>query len=315
MKKKFFFLNEDEPIAYNLKHWQRYMIENEITEMEVVEAVPICDAKAEYVFCKSVDECCEKSDCNKQCSDYEPKNGKNGKCIHKGIYCDFGESITLKLSDCYVEKPIPFSTPMVRSVLAGIKRMTRRTAGLEKVNEKPYDWEITNDITDSGILFFNKNGFSERVKPRYHVGDRLWVKETYFDTRKFKNAPLFACGPDFVYRADGSFIGENKWIPSMFMRKEASRICLEVTAVRCEKLMDISEEDAIEEGIESWESPVHPGKKTYQNYNYPGKSGIDCPFLHPVSSFMTLWEKINGKNSWFENPWVFVYEFKVISKP
>jgi len=94
------------------------------------------------------------------------------------------------------------------------------------------------------------------------------------------------------------------------MPKDNARIWLEVTGVRCERLKDITEVDAIAEGIESWDSPVHEGKKSYQDYLEPGKQGIDCPFISPITSFMTLWQNINGKDSWSENPWVWVYEFK-----
>ena len=123
------------------------------------------------------------------------------------------------------EKPILFSTPMVKAILEGRKTMTRRTRGLNRMNEHPDDWTITTDVTDKGILFFNKKGYSDRAKPQYQIGDRLWVRETFFEARKWKHAPLFSDGPDFIYRADeDAFIGDHNWKPSLFMPKEAVRI-------------------------------------------------------------------------------------------
>jgi hypothetical protein len=118
-----------------------------------------------------------------------------------------------------------------------------------------------------------------------------------------------------VYRAGYTSANQPKWKSSLFMRKEYARIWLEVISVRCERLKDISEANAIHEGVESWNSPVHKGKISYQDYLQPGKKDIDCPFISPITSFMTLWQKINGEESWNQNPWVFIYDFKRIEKP
>lgn len=206
------------------------------------------------------------------------------------------------------EKPILFSTPMVKAILEGRKTMTRRTRGLNRMNEHPDDWTITTDVTDKGILFFNKNGYSDRAKPQYQIGDRLWVRETFFEARKWKHAPLFSDGPDFIYRADeDAFIGDHNWKPSLFMPKEAARIWLEVTNVRCERLQDISKEDALAEGVESIESP------DFRKYKEYTEGTFNLKFA--THSFFSLWRKINGKDAVAANPWVFVYEFKRIERP
>lgn len=203
------------------------------------------------------------------------------------------------------ELPILFSTPMVQAILENRKTMTRRTAGLERVNEKPYNWILArkNDMTISNVV----SGEMIILNPRCNIGDRLWVKETFFDTRKYQDAPLFANGPEYIYRADkDAFIGEHKWKPSLFMPKVAARIWLEVTGIRCERLQNISEADAIAEGVECIGE-----KKLFKYKNYLSRAG---GWIGAATSFLSLWQSINGKDSWELNPWVFVYEFKQINK-
>lgn len=215
------------------------------------------------------------------------------------------------------EKPILFSTPMVESILEGRKAMTRRTRGLEKVNLNPSDYYFQSLVLHAIGLFtfapFEPNGepLQNRIiecKPAYNVGDHVWVRETFFEARKWKHAPLFSKGPDFIYRADeDAFIGDHNWKPSLFMPKEAARIWLEVTNVRCERLQDISKEDAIAEGVESIESP------DFRKYKEYTEDTFNLKFA--THSFFSLWRKINGKDSVAANPWVFVYEFKRIERP
>lgn len=93
------------------------------------------------------------------------------------------------------------------------------------------------------------------------------------------------------------------------MPKAAARIFLEVVNVRCERLHDISESDAIAEGVYQHSDY---GSTGYRHYGKPEEALTD---IDAVWSFETLWESINGKDSWKANPWVWVYEFKVIEKP
>lgn len=98
--------------------------------------------------------------------------------------------------------------------------------------------------------------------------------------------------------------------PSIFMRRWASRITLEIVSVRVERLQEITEEDAIAEGIES-AIPVAGEPPTYRDY----QSGSNDPcewFTNPIDSYRTLWESINGPGSWDANDWVWVLEFKRI---
>lgn len=118
--------------------------------------------------------------------------------------------------------------------------------------------------------------------PYGNPGDRLWVRETWTKWRhKF--------GEDFLYRADFEN-GKNGhiWKPSIHMPRVASRITLLITGIRVERLHDITEADAVAEGCQS---------------------GGDWGCA-PTIQFEKLWESINGRESWDENPWVWVIEFK-----
>lgn len=152
------------------------------------------------------------------------------------------------------ERPILFSGPMVRAILDGRKTQTRRLI-------KP-----------------------GRPCPYGQAGERMWVREAW--GRHPESHTI-------VYKADADrpphFIGkscEPKWRPSIHMPRAYSRILLEITGVRRERLHDISNGDALAEGVEP----------------RLGHSAAYC--------FSLLWESIHGPNAWDVNPWVWVIEFK-----
>ena len=132
------------------------------------------------------------------------------------------------------ERPILFSAPMVRALLAGTKTQTRRV------------------IKPRHLAFFNQDAaamlsdWNERPLPYGKTGDRLWVRETWHDA----SSSLHSCA---LYRADGIDLHWDKWTPSIHMPRWASRITLEITSVRVETLGIISHEDALAEGVSSIE--------------------------------------------------------------
>lgn len=189
-----------------------------------------------------------------------------------------------------MEKPILFSTPMIRAILDGRKSQTRRIVkpqpeSVDHVNHKiiPYN---------GSAEFLMKN----TICPYGKIGDVLWVRET------FHLVP-----PNMVfYKADPENKATGKWKPSIFMPKEACRIRLEITNISVERVQDISKDDAIAEGIELYE-----GESNYKNYLHG--DGRNYGYVKEAKiSYMTLWESINGKDSWDINPWVWVIEFKRI---
>lgn len=170
------------------------------------------------------------------------------------------------------ERPILFNGEMVRAILEGRKTQTRRV------------------VKDCYLMGGPPEDYLLSRCPFGQPGDRLWVRETFFS---FRHARVFSTASHIVYRADYS--GQQAeddatechgWKPSIHMPRWASRISLEITDVRVERLDDISNADCFAEGLPS---DTTKGNRTW---------------------FSDLWEEINGKGSWAANPWVWVIEFR-----
>lgn len=206
------------------------------------------------------------------------------------------------------EKPILFSGPMVRAILEGRKTQTRRIVRPQPnvVHGKTKTHLITNNIF--------RDGRPGIVIP-YPVGTTLWVRETWaYATGPRRDEPDTPEHYGFVYREEWDRLRPNCpldgcWKPSIFMPRMASRISLRVTDVRVERLQDVTEEDAIAEGVES---EVPGCSSVYWNYldnlwdgAFPNDHEARC-------SFQTLWDSLNAKRGypWASNPWVWVYTFK-----
>lgn len=229
------------------------------------------------------------------------------------------------------ELPILFKTEMVQALLAGRKTITRRTNCLEKINANPNDYNFQSLVLHAtGKFTFcekrDENPKTDHIiecKPKYQKDDLLWVKETYRIDPEFEdNGDLFpecyvyyASEADIVTCTDGEQYSKDdwKWKPSIYMPKEAARIWLRVINVKCERLQDITVDDAVKEGIKKIEGL---GWKHYSAKSHFTKEELKdaCPFLKsPILSFLSLWESINGKESLERNPWVFAYEFELVS--
>jgi hypothetical protein len=213
------------------------------------------------------------------------------------------------------ERPIIFSAPMVRAMLDGSKTQTRRIIKWPKEvsiyagTRSPADPEDCRVLNGRPIYMcgHDSTAFRHVICPYGVVGDRLWVRETHL---AWWNTGVDGTKPGFshvaAYKADGYELeSDEKWIPSIHMVRAASRITIEITDVRVERLQDISEEDAIAEGIEYNPKldPVGPSK--WRVYGRPS-TGTNVP----ESSYESLWETINGAGSWALNPFVYVVEFK-----
>ncbi len=199
------------------------------------------------------------------------------------------------------ERPILFSGAMVRALLAGTKTQTRRVVKLRNGQYMP-----PSQRADS-------NGWVQmlRLCPYGQPGDRLWVREAWRTYRgNDKTPPRELTTAHYIwFEADEPInLAQGKLRPGMFMPRWASRITLEVTGVRVERLQDISEADAIAEGIERTPSMGKPGAFQWCDYRVPNEPSEW--FNDPARSYQTLWEQINGPGSWDANPWVWVVEFK-----
>jgi len=217
-------------------------------------------------------------------------------------------------------KPILFSTPMVQAILKGDKTQTRRKIKHKaKIEEVRIIVKCVENENDWGkYILTDELGEDFLIKPRYNIGDFIWVRETWQHTKCLNINPEDE-NYGFVYKADGQ-PWENyenwKWKPSIFMPKNACRIFLKVTNIRIERLDAISETDAIKEGIELVEyncfKNYMQGKDWF--YNHKNQNGFEI-LEDPIDSFFSLWVKINGQESLDNNPWVFVYEFERTDAP
>lgn len=238
-----------------------------------------------------------------------------------------------------IERPILMSGPMVRMTLADQKTRTRRTRGLDVINRSPDSWSL-NGIESLGAeclwIGLSCNAGDDAVGCPYgKPGDRLWVRETWAvgvcadalkpsaldaGTWKRDNGGVW-------YLADGTqpatpISARGKWRPSIFMPRWASRIILEITQIRVERLQHISTEDIIAEGIQI---PVTsegcpPGKvklltRLTDKHNHPPidylpKNPREADFYR--AEFASAWDGLNFKRGfgWKVNPWVWVIGFK-----
>ncbi len=207
------------------------------------------------------------------------------------------------------ERPILFSAPMVRALLAGTKSQTRRVVKPQPEAEhggEPY-WFVggyrawpyrrTDDVL--------RQGGNVLPCPYGQPGTRLWVREAFIHEPAdycWEASVSIPCRPaTTIYRAAVDDPRGGRWTPSIHMPRNLSRITLEVTGVRVERVAAISESDAIAEGIE----PVAAGY--WRLYGRDANGDMD---RSPRVAYRSLWEQINRPGSWDANPWVWVLEFK-----
>ena len=190
------------------------------------------------------------------------------------------------------DHPILFNTEMVKAVLSGQKTQTRRPFKVQPPdktsNGTPYTsfQKTTLPITEGyDLTAYIDNSLYIGKCPFGQVGDRLWVRET------FKGYGRGELPPKFYYRASDPDVWPHlKWTPSIHMPREASRINLEITDIRIERVQDITYIEAKAEGV-----------------NYERGS------TDPRDVFRHLWNSIY--KNWNDDPWVWVVEFKVIQEP
>ena len=208
------------------------------------------------------------------------------------------------------ERPILFSADMVNAILAGNKTQTRRIIKPQPNGTWARDentgchkmYQLNENI--NGILWWNIGGINGLPKCKYgQIGDHLWVRETFHPV--FSQEPTYNNGMPIeidyaaTYKA-GDRLVTPKWKPSIHMPRHASRILLEITDIRIERLNDISENDAIAEGIE------------VDEIGHAVRKDDDIAWGSAKSAYAELWERINGECSWSQNPFVWVISFKRI---
>ena len=201
------------------------------------------------------------------------------------------------------DRPIIFSAPMVQALLAGRKSQTRRV-----LKPQPNDRNTGGAaLTDQGWAWLNgwDGSIIGRASVPYAPGDRLYVRE----------AACWVSGWGWRYRADNDDLTEKReageggrWRPSIHMPRWASRLTLTVTDVRVQRLQDISEADAIAEGIQRLIGSKGPN---YFTREISGKwsGSFNAPTAAEVYS--DLWNSLHGPDAWDANPWVVALTFTV----
>jgi len=210
----------------------------------------------------------------------------------------------------------------VRAILDGRKTMTRRVMKPQLVKGT---YTVNGETTHPDVLPLPngkvvcpggtpEQGYKSLADycPYGKVGDRLWVRETFYvdhlacaTRERLAEEPPEGNIKEFIYyRADGECceqipecqcgdVGKPKWAPPIHMPRWASRLTLEITGVRVQRLQSITEADAVKEGIAPYEEAIGNPE--------------------PQATFANLWDKINGKrHPWASNPWCWVIEFKVL---
>lgn len=228
------------------------------------------------------------------------------------------------------EIPILYSTPMIQAKLAGRKTQTRRiikesfngcwtNGGPHPCPNDPvviYPGEtyespchpgetITIDSPQVQAVFHCSTLDSVAKCPYGKPGDLLWAREAW---RKESHPDMVGgVTTKYYYRADEEQ-GTNKYKPSIHMPKFAARVWDKIVAIRVERLQDISENDALEEGIDTETDETYLAAEHYQLGGSPVRGG--CP---SICAYSALWERINGAGSWDLNPWVWVITTENVS--
>jgi hypothetical protein len=231
------------------------------------------------------------------------------------------------------ERPILFSGPMVRAILAGTKTQTRRVVKPSpSLDPRSHDYAVRavvghadktewSDVDGFGVSFYGDRGLSRHQRCRHgQPGDRLWVRETHLpdppidgtwpstgDTyASIEDIPeRYRSAEHVLYRATWKDGGCGlRWRPSIYMPRWASRITLEITDVRVERLQDITEADAEAEGM--------PHPSAFREQPVPVFFGGDFKDAETHRDvFAAGWDSIKGERApWASNPWVWVLTFR-----
>ena len=245
------------------------------------------------------------------------------------------------------EKPILMSAPMVRAILDGRKTMTRRVVSLNnsdrQASPKKFPYDLSRAWKDTGfpqaydgrtyeylhVPFCHPeegweevqgNDTVERWYCKWEPGVRLWVREAFdwvagtesiqrvgneLTTRRFEKT---------IFKADGGKPITRKWTPSIHMPRWASRITLEITGVRVERLNDITRLDCVAEGWPHDNDPAHHPLQIEQAKAGMGDEVIDDA---AICWFADLWDSINGNRpgcAWNDSPWCWVIAFNRVTE-
>ena len=219
-------------------------------------------------------------------------------------------------------RPIIFSGEMIRALLAGQKTQTRRVVkhrhayetSIEKMTKQAISDRLNaparildSEVTEAIKYLINNSPYGQ-------PGDFLYVKETWCPVNDrdyggdlwidYRATPKYEASHPAGWENAPNDAEALKWKSSRYMPRKYSRLTLEITHIRIERVQDISEQDALAEGVMYWlDSVSHEQQAKIYNCG-----------IGPIAVYQMLFEKINGIYLWIQNPWVWVIEFEVIKK-
>jgi hypothetical protein len=216
-------------------------------------------------------------------------------------------------------RPILFSAPMIRALIDSRKTQTRRIMKPQpQKNFDGWDWGWLvpgKNVTPGTAITWRDDhdpspAFRHWYCPYGRAGDLLWVREAFIHGHPYDGSHF---GKEKIwYRADndldewqgedGEMTEHIPWKPSIHMPRAFSRLTLEITNVRTQRLQDITPEDAIAEGLRIFDYKGLPAYAWKEDGNGHGS---------PKGAFWALWDHVNGPESWKENPWIWALTFKV----
>lgn len=211
--------------------------------------------------------------------------------------------------------PLLFTDDMAAANLDGSKTETRRTRGLNTLNESPDNWIVGKEYiskADGGLYFpiFDRNSKEpgDRIKCPYgKPGDIIWQRETW--RPKTHNFPT---GPHYEYRATAKNDGtplDGPWKPNIHMPLVACRYFGQITYLGLERIKDITPQGAIAEGVRSTNMPTMPEGIMW--FDYQRRKFMYHGYNGPGWSYRSLITKINGPEMWDNNYWVWVIKYTV----
>lgn len=230
-----------------------------------------------------------------------------------------------------MERPIIFSPPMVSAILNGKKTVTRRIVKspgrVAARHDTPRHSGSGEPAVETSVE--TSHEFTQQTCPYGQPGGRLWLKESFYAFGHWQNRfnqehqrkewhfidQTHASGHDYQFTEPAGYVKQPRaddrpawWLrPSLFMPRRASRIDLEIVNVHMERLRDITDEQAQAEGF----SPLHDGMQGYYlNHLPPPHAGVS---VTAVIAFAVYWQTLNGPDSWYENPWVWVVGFRRVT--
>lgn len=203
------------------------------------------------------------------------------------------------------ERPILYSTPMAQAKRAGIKTQTRRIMKVQPDNDCYFQIKVLKNLIGNSacLIDYNQGDLNTYLRCPYgKPGDILWGRETWYWDGQTKWSDIDPIGM-WWYKATSPEDHCPKWKPSIHMPKICAQLWDRITDIRVERLQDISEADAIAEGVIKYPE----GPNLFKNYLN------DDICTTAKESYKTLWESINGIGSWEISPWVWVIISKILS--